>query len=87
MRPVARGDQKHYMAEGDWKLAGKYEGRPGAALRILRWVRGTATYSKFHQFPFDSRSESGWQHESLAKPNGRNPDFALARSETVRGRR
>ena len=28
MRPVARGDQKHYMAEGDWKLAGKYEGRP-----------------------------------------------------------
>jgi hypothetical protein len=26
MRPVACGDQRHYVAEGDWKLAGKYEG-------------------------------------------------------------
>jgi len=40
MRPVARGDQRHYLAEGDWKLAGKYEGRPGAALRNLEMVAG-----------------------------------------------
>jgi hypothetical protein len=40
MRPVARGNQRHYLAEGDWKLAGKYEGRPGAALRNLEMVAG-----------------------------------------------
>jgi len=40
MRPVAPGDQRHYLAEGDWKLAGKYEGRPGAALRNLEMVAG-----------------------------------------------
>jgi len=40
MRPVARGDQKHYVAEGDWSLAGKYEGQPGAALRNLEMVAG-----------------------------------------------
>ena len=40
MRPVARGDQRQYVAEGDWKLTGKYEGRPGAALRNLEMVAG-----------------------------------------------
>ena len=40
MRPVAQGDQRHYLAEGDWRLVGKYEGRPGAALRNLEMVAG-----------------------------------------------
>ena len=40
MRPVTRGDQRHYLAEGDWRLVGKYEGRPGAALRNLEMVAG-----------------------------------------------
>jgi site-specific DNA recombinase len=40
MRAVCSGDQRHYVAEGDWKLAGKYEGRPGAALRNLEMVAG-----------------------------------------------
>lgn len=40
MRPVTNGDDRHYMAEGDWKLAGKYEGRPGGALRNLEMVAG-----------------------------------------------
>jgi hypothetical protein len=46
MRPVARGDQMHYLAEGDWKLAGKYEGRPGAALRNLEMVAGACNAPK-----------------------------------------
>jgi len=40
MRPVTAGDQKRYVAEGDWNLLGKYEGRPGAALRNLEMVAG-----------------------------------------------
>ena len=40
MRPTTGGDSKHYVAEGDWNLLGKYEGRPGAALRNLEMVPG-----------------------------------------------
>ena len=40
MQPVTAGDQKRYVAEGDWNLLGKYEGRPGAALRNLEMVAG-----------------------------------------------
>jgi len=40
MRPVSAGNQKHYVAEGDWNLLGKYEGRPGAALRNPEMVAG-----------------------------------------------
>jgi hypothetical protein len=40
MRPTTGGDSKHYVAEGDWNLLGKYEGRPGAALRNLEMVAG-----------------------------------------------
>ena len=40
MRPTTAGDLKHYVAEGDWNLLGKYEGRPGAALRNLEMVAG-----------------------------------------------
>lgn len=41
MRPVISGDQRHCVAEGDWNLIGKYEGRPGAALRNLEMVAGS----------------------------------------------
>jgi hypothetical protein len=40
LRPVTAGGQQHYTAEGDWNLFGKYEGRPGAALRNLEMVAG-----------------------------------------------
>jgi len=40
MRPTTRGDQQHYVAEGNWNLVGKYEGRPGGALRNLEMVAG-----------------------------------------------
>jgi site-specific DNA recombinase len=40
MRPTTRGDQAFYVAEGNWDLLGKYEGRPGAALRNLQMVAG-----------------------------------------------
>ena len=40
MRPTFVGDQAHYVAEGGWNLLGKYEGRPGGALRNLEMVAG-----------------------------------------------
>jgi site-specific DNA recombinase len=40
MRPVFQGDHAHYVAEGGWNLLGKYEGRPGGALRNLEMVAG-----------------------------------------------
>jgi len=40
MRPVRNGEKRFYVAEGAWDLLGKYEGRPGAALRILEMVAG-----------------------------------------------
>ena len=40
MRPAISGDQPHYVAEGNWSLVGKYEGRPGGALRNLEMVAG-----------------------------------------------
>ncbi len=40
MRPTFEGDQAYYVAEGGWNLIGKYEGRPGAALRNLEMVAG-----------------------------------------------
>jgi hypothetical protein len=40
MRPTFEGDQAHYVAEGGWNLLGKYEGRPGGALRNLEMVAG-----------------------------------------------
>jgi hypothetical protein len=40
MRPTFEGDQAYYVAEGGWNLLGKYEGRPGAALRNLEMVAG-----------------------------------------------
>ena len=40
MRPISRGDQRYYLAEGDWRLVGKYEGRPSAAPRNLEMVAG-----------------------------------------------
>jgi hypothetical protein len=40
MRPTLEGDQTYYVAEGDWNLLGKYEGRPGGALRNSEMVAG-----------------------------------------------
>ena len=40
MRPTRAGDERFYIAEGEWDLLGKYEGRPGGALRILEMVAG-----------------------------------------------
>ena len=40
MRPTRNGDERSYVAEGGWDLLGKYEGRPGAALRNLEMVAG-----------------------------------------------
>jgi hypothetical protein len=40
MRPTFEGDIAHYVAEGGWHLLGKYEGRPGGALRNSEMVAG-----------------------------------------------
>jgi hypothetical protein len=40
MRPIRAGDERRYVAEGDWNLLRKYEGRPAAALRNLEMVAG-----------------------------------------------
>jgi hypothetical protein len=40
MRPIQNREERFYMAEGGWDLLGKYEGRPGAALRNLEMVAG-----------------------------------------------
>jgi hypothetical protein len=46
MRPITAGDKTHYLAEGGWNLLGKYEGRPGAALRNLEMVAGARNAPK-----------------------------------------
>jgi hypothetical protein len=40
MQPTWEGDRRFYVAQGGWDLLGKYEGRPGAALRNLEMVAG-----------------------------------------------
>jgi len=52
MHPIGSGGDKHYVAEGEWGLVGKYEGRPGAALRNLEMVAGTCNALKIPSIPF-----------------------------------
>ena len=57
MKPHHDRAQRFYVAEGNWDLLGKaWTEATSRSTGGFGWLRGAATYSKFHQFPSLSKS-------------------------------